>query len=114
MKGLVLAFALFFSLAAAPPPSKELIGSWRLVRFTRTIVATGQTFETFGKKPSGFIQLANDGRMTMLIVKDQRPNPPDPEKMTDEERAELFRTMIAYAGHTPSTAKLSSVISMLL
>jgi ketosteroid isomerase-like protein len=83
MKGLILAFALFFPSAAAPPPSnQELIGYWRLVRFTRTIVATGQTFETFGERPSGFIEFGNDGRMTMLIVKDQRPNPPDPEKMT--------------------------------
>lgn len=36
--------------------------------------------------------------MMMLIVKDVRPNPPDPEKMTDPERAELFRTMIGYGG----------------
>jgi Lipocalin-like domain len=99
MKVLILAFALLFSSAAAPPPSnQELIGSWRLIHFTRTIVATGQTLETFGKTPSGFIQFGKDGRMMMLIVKDQRPSPPDPEKMTDEERAELFRTMIAYAG----------------
>jgi hypothetical protein len=69
MKGLILAFALFFSSAGAPPPSnQELIGSWRLVGFTRTVVATGQTFETFGKRPSGFIQFGNDGRMTMLIA----------------------------------------------
>jgi hypothetical protein len=74
------------------------VGSWRLVRFTRTILATGETVETFGKKPSGYIQFGRDGRMMMLIVKDVRPSPPDPEKMTDPERAELFRTMIGYGG----------------
>jgi hypothetical protein len=99
MKGLILAFALLLSaVTITVPNNQELIGSWRLIRFTRTIVATGQTVETFGKTPSGFIQFGSDGRMIMLIVKDERPSFPDPEKMTDEERVELFRTMIAYAG----------------
>lgn len=80
------------------PPNDALVGTWRLVRFTRTIVATGEAQDTFGKTPSGFIQFGRDGRMTMLVVKDQRPAPPDPEKMTDQQRADLFRTMIAYAG----------------
>jgi len=36
--------------------------------------------------------------MMMLVVKDQRPAPPEPEKMTDQQRADLFKTMIAYGG----------------
>ncbi len=80
------------------PANEELVGTWRLVRFTRTIVATGEAMETFGKTPSGFIQFGRDGRMMMLVVKDQRPAPPEPEKMTDQQRADLFKTMIAYGG----------------
>jgi Lipocalin-like domain len=36
--------------------------------------------------------------MMMLVVKEQRPAPPEPEKMTDQQRADLFKTMIAYGG----------------
>ena len=80
------------------PANEELVGTWRLVRFTRTNVATGEAQDTFGKRPSGFIQFGRDGRMMMLVVKEQRTAPPEPEKMTDEERADLFKTMIAYGG----------------
>ncbi len=80
------------------PANEELVGTWRLVRFTRTIVATGEAQETFGKAPSGLIQFGSDGRMMMFVVKDQRPSPPDPEEMTDQQRADLFKTMIAYGG----------------
>ena len=36
--------------------------------------------------------------MIVLIVKDERPKPTDLAKMTDQERADLFNTMIAYGG----------------
>ena len=78
--------------------NEQLAGTWRLVRFTRTNVATGEAQDTFGKAPSGFIQFGSDGRMMMLVVKEQRAAPPEPEKMTEQQRADLFKTMIAYAG----------------
>jgi len=34
----------------------------------------------------------------VLIVKDERPKPRSLETMTDQERADLFRTMAAYSG----------------
>ena len=99
MKTFFFTLALFASAAMSPAPENEqLVGSWRLVHFTRTILATGETVETFGKAPSGCIQFGRDGRMMMLIAKDERPSPPDPEKMTDQQRADLFRTMIGYGG----------------
>jgi lipocalin-like protein len=76
----------------------ELYGTWRLVSFTRTVVATGETTDIFGKTPRGFINYGRDGRMVVLIVKDERPKPADLAKMTDQERADLFKTMIAYGG----------------
>ena len=36
--------------------------------------------------------------MMGMIVKDERAKPADLAKMTDQERAELFKTMIAYGG----------------
>lgn len=78
--------------------NEELYGTWRLVSFTQTIVATGETTDIFGKAPRGFINYGRDGRMMGIIVKDERPKPADLAKMTDQERADLFKTMVAYAG----------------
>jgi Lipocalin-like domain len=36
--------------------------------------------------------------MFAIIARENRPKPTDLAKMTDQERAELFRTVIAYAG----------------
>jgi hypothetical protein len=106
MQRLILAFALLLSSGLEPAPGKpfeaqgkqDLVGTWRLVHFTRTFADTGQTVESFGKAPSGFIQFGGDGRIMLLIVKEERPIAADPEKMTDQQRAELFRTMIGYGG----------------
>ena len=35
--------------------NEELYGTWRLVSFTQTIVATGETTDVFGKAPRGFL-----------------------------------------------------------
>jgi len=78
--------------------NEALIGTWHLVSFTQTIVATGETIDVFGRAPKGYISYGRDGRMIVLMVKDARPRPSDLSKMTDHERAELFKTMVAYAG----------------
>jgi len=36
--------------------------------------------------------------MIVLVVRNPRPKPESIEKTTDQERADLFRTMTAYAG----------------
>jgi Lipocalin-like domain len=94
---LVCAIALLASVDARAADD-ELYGTWRLVSFTRTVVATGETTDIFGKTPHGFINYGRDGRMMVLIVKDERPKPADLAKITDQERADLFKTMIAYGG----------------
>jgi hypothetical protein len=96
------------SAAAAPPQSPptprsasdrdKLLGSWRLLRFVQTIVATGETVDVFGTAPQGTIHYGDDGRMIVLMVKDERPRPQSLALMTDEQRIELFKTMVAYAG----------------
>jgi hypothetical protein len=52
----------------------------------------------FGKAPRGFLHYSRDGRMYAILVKDERPKPTDLAKMKDEERVELFKTVIAYGG----------------
>ena len=98
--------SLAMSVDTAVPPapvcaeaaSEALHGTWGLVSFTQTLLATGETVDVFGKRPKGFITYGRDGRMMVLMVKDERPTPPDLARITDGERAELFKTMVAYAG----------------
>jgi hypothetical protein len=94
---LVCALALLASVEAWAG-DEELYGTWRLVSYTRTVVATGETTDIFGKTPHGFINYGRDGRMIVIIVKDERPTPTDLATMTDQERANLFKTMTAYGG----------------
>jgi len=91
-----ISVSLFSSSSKAG--NEELYGTWRLVSNKRMVLATGETMDTFGKSPHGFINYGRDGRMLVLIVSNNRPNIPDLAKMTDQERIELFKTMIAYGG----------------
>lgn len=93
--GLVL--VLFVSVSALAA-DEQLYGTWRLVSFQRTIADTGEKKDLFGKSPQGLIIYGRDGRMLVLMVSDQRPKPPDLAKVTDQERIDLFKTMLAYGG----------------
>jgi hypothetical protein len=77
---------------------EQLYGTWRLVSYTRNVVGTGESVDIFGKAPHGFLTYGRDGRMSAIIVGENRPKPSDLAKLTDQERAELFKTVIAYAG----------------
>jgi len=92
-------FSLLLFIAVPTLAGEEqMYGTWRLVSFKRTILATGETTDIFGKSPHGFINYGRDGRMLPLFVSDKRPKPTDLGKMTDQERVELFKTTIAYGG----------------
>jgi hypothetical protein len=77
---------------------EELYGTWRLVSFTRQVVTTGEKTDIFGKAPRGFLSYSRDGRMYAILVREERPKPADLANMTDQERTELFKTLIAYGG----------------
>ncbi|HSB71047.1 MAG TPA: lipocalin-like domain-containing protein [Candidatus Methylomirabilis sp.] len=95
---LVGVLVLAMSFSANAQVSEELYGTWRLVSFTWQVVGTGESSDLFGKAPYGFLNYGRDGRMFAIIVKENRPKPADLAKITDQERAELFRTVIAYGG----------------
>jgi Lipocalin-like domain len=76
----------------------QLYGTWRLLSWTRQVVATGESVDSFGKAPNGFLTYGRDGRMSAIIVRANRLRPADLAKLTDQERAELYKTMVAYAG----------------
>jgi Lipocalin-like domain len=90
------------AVAALPYPAiaadEELAGTYRLISSTRKILDTGEVLNTWGKNPKGFITYGKDSRVLVLIVRDDRPRPESVEKMTDQQRIDLFRSMTAYGG----------------
>lgn len=75
-----------------------LIGTWKLVTWTREVIDTGEVTNIFGQSPRGLITYTSDGRMFVLIVSEDRPRPGDQASMTDTDRVILFKSVVAYAG----------------
>src|SRR6478672_11527475 len=95
--------------AAVVAADDELVGTYKLISSTRKLLDTGEVLDTWGKSPKGFITYGNDGRMLVLIVSDNRSKPESVEKMTDQQRADLFRSMTAYGGTYSSMATRLSI-----
>ena len=76
----------------------DLYGTWRLVSYTSTVVATGEHTDLYGPTPMGFLTYTPNGRMSAILCDSSRPKPTDLAKVTDGERLKLYRTMNAYAG----------------
>lgn len=73
-----------------------LLGTWRMVSWTRTHVATGIVTDAMGADPNGYIAYHADGRMMALVVSRQRERC-DAAAMTVADKARLFDSMLAYA-----------------
>ena len=97
LKLLITLFLLTVVEARAIGP-EDIYGTWRLVSYTWTEAATGKKEEPLGAKPSGVLGYSRDGRVYAVIVGETRPKPADLAKVTDQERVDLFKTMVAYAG----------------
>jgi hypothetical protein len=95
---LVVLFVLAMGFSAGTQANEELYGTWRLVSFTGQRGGTGESRDMWGPAPQGYLTYGRDGRMSGIMVKANRPKPADLAKMTDQERAELFKSMVAYAG----------------
>jgi hypothetical protein len=94
-----IALSLVVLLAqVAAADELDVIGTYRLVSSERVIVATGETEDSYGRNPSGFITYGHDGRMMVIIVRSDRSKPDSIDRMTDQQRADLFRSMLAYGG----------------
>jgi hypothetical protein len=98
MRKLVLAVAavgasLSFQASAA---DNDISGTYRLVVEQRRIVDTGEIVPV--PNPLGYITYGKDGRVLVVIVRNPRPRPESLEKITDQQRIDLHRTMTAYGG----------------
>jgi hypothetical protein len=96
MKKLMLAATIAALPSFAIAADDQLAGTYRLISSTRTILETGEVLDTWGKNPNGFIIYGKDGRMLVLIVRRDRPKPESVDKITDQQRADLHRSMTAY------------------
>jgi len=74
----------------------ELYGTYSLVSTTFKLLETGQV-ETIPNE-RGFITYTKEGRMFVVLVRGDRPKADSIAKMTDQQRADLFRSMTAYTG----------------
>jgi hypothetical protein len=78
---------------------EEIYGTWKLVSEQMKILDTGEIIDrTAGAVPSGYVTFGKDGRMMVLSVRGVRPKPDSLATMTNQQRAALFTSMIAYGG----------------
>jgi hypothetical protein len=78
------------------PDAVALLGTWRMVAWTRQVVATGDSSDAMGPNPIGYIAYHADGRMMALVLRRDRP-PLSGATPTDQEKVKLFDTMLAYS-----------------
>src|SRR5512141_1041294 len=77
--------------------AKQILGSWRMTSWTYATLETGETKDALGPKPRGYINYAPDGRVMVLVLKQDRKTPAALVP-TAEEKIALYDTMFAYAG----------------
>ena len=49
-----------------------LLGTWKMVSWTKEVVATGETCDALGPDPVGYISCQPDGDMMALVVRSDR------------------------------------------
>ena len=97
MRTLVMAIAATATFAPAVlSAEEEIYGTYRLIRVTQQFLHTGDVVTSTTDK--GFITYGRNGRMTVIIVGHDRPKPETLEKMTDQHRIALYRSLVAYGG----------------
>lgn len=74
---------------------EDLLGSWRIVSWTMTSVATGESRDALGPDPVGYLAYHADGRAMATIFARDRPRA-GPGGWAEAEKAALFDTMVAY------------------
>jgi hypothetical protein len=74
-----------------------IVGSWKLKSYVREAAGSGERYNLMGEHPHGYLHYLPDGRMSAILVWDNRIKPGDVTP-TDDERIKLHRSMTAYAG----------------
>jgi hypothetical protein len=77
--------------------TNPFVGTWTLSSTERKILETGEAAPLWGAHPSGTLIYTAEGRMTALVLAENR-KAPGGAAASEAEAAALFRTMVAYAG----------------
>lgn len=88
--------ALLVCLVARPvfaQQSNPVVGTWKLVSYEVEVQATGQKLPVMGEKPTGYVSFLPEGRVFFVLTGEARKS-----AKTDQDRAELLNTLVAYTG----------------
>lgn len=93
----ILVLVVFLTCLVAQPSfgaeADKVVGTWKLVSYEVEVQATGQKGPVMGEKPTGYVTFLPEGRVFFVLTGEARK----PAK-TDQERAELLSTLVAYTG----------------
>lgn len=80
--------------------TNSIVGTWKLASASTTTADGERNDAPFGPSPTGFLTYTAEGRMMAIVSYGGRQNlsVSDPAVVPVEERAEAFRTFVAYAG----------------
>jgi Lipocalin-like domain len=71
----------------------KIVGTWKLVSYEVEVQASGQKSPVMGEEPTGYVTFTPEGRVFFVLTGEARK-----AAKTDQERAELLNTVIAYSG----------------
>ena len=98
LSAVVIALALIgVRQAVAQDLASSIIGTWKITSQVRTEIDSGATVNQYGQKPIGHIIYTKGGYFVFLWVSDTRTAPAG-GVLTDADRVNLFRTMVAGSG----------------
>jgi hypothetical protein len=92
-----LTMSLVVTASVSRAGGNLLLGTWKLRSFVRQDVATGERRPALDEHPDGVLGYGPDGRMYAIFVAGGRVVPAG-DRPTDVERAQLHKSMLAYAG----------------
>ena len=91
--GTVLMACLVAQPSFGADENAKVLGTWKLVSQEVEVQATGQKEPAMGEKPTGYAVFTPEGRVFFILTGEARK----PAK-TDQERADLLSTLVAYTG----------------
>jgi Lipocalin-like domain len=92
----LLGFMFILYFVAQPSFADDrstVVGLWKLASYEVEIQATGQKAPVMGQNPTGYASFLPEGRVFFILTGEARK----PAK-TDQERADLLGTLVAYTG----------------
>ncbi len=77
--------------------SRSIVGTWRLSSFTEKDLVTGAVRYPMGERAAAMVIYTADGYTATLFTAEGR-HAPAGAQVTDSEAAQLYRSLIAFAG----------------